>query len=243
LQSCLHYDNSNNLLCCLLVPQVPERARGYQFEYELIKISRIGATIRYTERIYFPGADDFEIFKETQESQTMQYQLKDLAAANDLWHTANARVNARLYHERERIKKEQKSSPIEEQQVFNLDDIEDFFNKHGRGTHLLEYDFDADTPTPIPYKKPTGEMSIYQCWTHKHTKFTVKRFAAPNGVNVDSGRLSKYLKRIKESVYPLAYARARRILILNRDAELKKDEVIAVPLLDRKDILKQQVRL
>jgi hypothetical protein len=63
---------------------------------------------------------------------------------------------------------------------------------------MLEYDFDADTPEPLPYQKRGGAMSIYQCFTHKYTKYSVKRFAAPNGKDVDSGRLSKYLKRIKK---------------------------------------------
>lgn len=171
----------------------------------------------------------------------MQYDMKYLAAANDLWHSANGRVNARLYHERERLKKDQSAISVDENVVHSLDDIDDYFNKYGKGSHLLEYDFDPDSPEPLPYKKADGDMSIYQCWTHKHTKYTVKRYATPNGLSVDSGRLSKYLKKIKESVFPMAYARAKKILDLNENVD-HRDEIEGSPMvLDRKDLLKQQV--
>jgi hypothetical protein len=203
----------------------------------------LGATLKYTERIYLPGADDFEIFKETQETQIISpFDPRYLAAANDLWHTANARVNARLYHERERLKKEQSAVVLDDNEAHSLDDIDDYFTKFGKGSHLLEYDFVADTPEPLTYRKADGNLSIYQCWTHKHTKFSVKRYATPNGLSVDSGRLSKYLKKIKESVYPLAYARAQKILALNDNADIHRDEVEgSVVVLDRKGLLKQQV--
>lgn len=173
----------------------------------------------------------------------MQYDTKDLAAANDLWHTANGRVNARLYHERERLKKEQSAVVLDDNVLHSLDDIDDFYNKYGKGSHFLEYDFTPDSPEPLAYKKDDGKMSIYQCWTHKHTKFTVKRYATPNGLSVDSGRLSKYLQRIKKSVNPMAYARAQKILALNRNVDVDRDDVVGSRMtLDRKDLLKQQVR-
>lgn len=225
--------------------QVPERAKGYFFEYELIKICRIGATIRYTERIYFPGASDFETFKETQDTQTMQYNIKDIEASHELWQTANGKVNARLYHEREKLKKEQSILIDEESKNFCMDDIDVFFNTHGKGSHMLEYDFEADTPEPVPYKKANGEMSIFQCWTHKHTKFSVKRYAAQNGTSVDSGRLSKYLNRIRAGVHPLAYARAQKILALNENVVINRESIESesVVVMDRVDLLKQQVRI
>jgi hypothetical protein len=217
--------------------------QGYQFEYEIEEVTRMGATIKYTERVYFPGADHFETFKEGDETQTMQYPLKDIDAAHDIWHAANAKVNSRLWSERERLKRVQDSAKVDEQEEdYCLVDIEEYFTKHGRGSHMLEYDFEPDTPEPVPYTNRDGKPSIYQCWTHKHTKYTVKRYAALNGKDVDSGRLSKYLKRIKQSVHPLAYARAKKIMDLNDVVASHSEEVVAVPVaLDRRDLLKQQV--
>jgi hypothetical protein len=226
-----------------LYSQIPERVKGYLFEYELVKLTRLGATLRYTERVYSPGADNFETFKEGEETQILQWQTKDLAAPHDLWHTANARVNARLYKERERLKKAQNAVVIDEKvnEVHDVSDIDEFFTKHGRGSHMLELDFTADTSEFVPYKKGDGVMSFYQCWTHKHTSYTVKRFAASNGKGVDSGWLSKYLKQIKQNVHPLAFARAKKILELNELATPRSIEVaISVPL-DREQLLGQQV--
>jgi hypothetical protein len=223
---------------------VPERAQGYQFEYEIHAITRLGATLRYTERIYKPGADDFEVFKETTDIQLMtNYPMKDVETAHDLWHIANAKINERLYHERERLKKAQQSASVAEQEDYSTADIEEFFIKHGKGSHMLEYDYEADTPEPVPYKKADGKMSIYQNWTHKHTKFTVKRYAAANGRDVDSGRLSKYLRRIKQTVHPLAYIRAKKILELNDILDVPHSSAIeCVPTpLGRVQLLKQQV--
>jgi hypothetical protein len=222
---------------------VPRRARGYSFEYELVKISRLGATLQYTERIYYPGADDFEMFKEGDEIQTMQYRIEDIDKAHEHWQAANSRLNARLYIERERLKKAQTSSVVVDESIaHSMDDIEDFFQKHGRGSHLLEYDFTPDTPQPVNYEKSNGQLSIFQCWTHKYTKHSVKRYATQSGKAVDSGRLSNYLKRIKKSDYPLAYARAQKILSLN-DSVVDHSDALAIPIvMDRKDLLKQQVK-
>jgi hypothetical protein len=203
-----------------------------------------GPTIRYTERIYKPGAEDFESFKEGDEVQTMQYNTSELDAAHDLWHSANAKVKARLFVERERLQRIQDSAKVDDNVAYSMEDIEEFFQKHGKGSHLLEYDFTPNTPEPVPYRNAEGKMSIYHCWTHKHTKYIVKRYASASGKGVDSGRLSKYLRRIKESVHPLAYARAKKILDLNETMlHEQSDEVAAVSVpLDRKGQLKQQVR-
>jgi hypothetical protein len=218
--------------------------KGYLFEYELLKITRLGARLRYTERIYLPGADDFESFKEGEETQTLIWQVKELDALHDLWQGAQARCNARLYLERERLKKVQNSSSVNQEDPINLSfpDIEEYFTKYGKGSHMLEYDFDPDTPEPVPYKKADGKMSIFQCWTHKHTKYSVKRYAAPNGKSVDSGRLSKYLKKIKQSLFPLAHARAKKIIELNEGGFIQSNEVDEIEVtLDRREILEQQV--
>jgi hypothetical protein len=220
---------------------VPRRAKGYLFEYELVKLTRLGATLQYTERIYYPGADDFEVFKEGDEIQTMQYPIADIDKAHEHWQAANARLNARLFIERERLKAQQTVVEVDDDVMNSLEDIEAFYQKHGKGSHLLEYDFTPDTPQPLQYQKTNGDFSIFQCWTHKHTKYTVKRYGTQSGKAVDSGRLSNYLKRIKKSDHPLAYARAQKILSLN-ELVVERSEIAIAIVRDRKEILKQQVR-
>ena len=46
-----------------IVLQVPAQARGKLFEYELIQMCRLGATVRYNDLIYKPGAYSLESFK------------------------------------------------------------------------------------------------------------------------------------------------------------------------------------
>ena len=74
--------------------QVPERARGYLFEYEIIKLDRSGPIIRYNNRIYKPGADSFETFKESEECQTMSYPAEEINKLHELWQKATGTCNA-----------------------------------------------------------------------------------------------------------------------------------------------------
>lgn len=100
-----YYSNLRLLLLCFL--QVPQRARGYLFEYEIVKMLRTGAMIMYNNRIYKPGADSFECLQETEEQQTMTYPATLLDDSHETWQKANSRVNARLFNERQALLKRQ----------------------------------------------------------------------------------------------------------------------------------------
>jgi hypothetical protein len=204
-------------------------------------MTRTGPIIRYNDRIYKPGSDAFEYFQETDDPQTMQIMTTLLDDAHELWQKALARCNARLYMERETLRKAQAATARVEKGEYNLDDIDEFYQEHGSGTHLLEYDFTPDTPDRVPYTTKSGQPGSYWCWTHKYTLVSVKRYASYSGKSVDSGRLSKYLASITERIHPLAFARARKILQLNESCrEVDGGRVTAVAL-DRKALLKQQV--
>ena len=76
--------------------QVPEEARGFLFEYQLIKVCRLGATIQYSNRMITPKGDKFCTFEETEDVQTMVLQLDErFKESHDLWQKANGRQNAR----------------------------------------------------------------------------------------------------------------------------------------------------
>ena len=72
----------------------------------------------------------------------MTLQPSQLDVAHESWLKANAKVNARIFAERKVLKAAQVSVDDKEKRgVFNFEDIETFFQKNGRGTHLLEYNF------------------------------------------------------------------------------------------------------
>jgi hypothetical protein len=176
----------------------------------------------------------------------MELEIAGLADAHDDWHKANARCNAKLYKQRELLKSAQVAADEEEKRVFNFEDIELYFQKNGKGTHFLEYEFKPDTPAPVTYTSgKTGLQKFSWCWTHKITFVSVKRFASANGKSTDSGRLSKYLASISEKTHPLAYARAQKILQLNESANVQSPQIEEPEriTLTRKELLAQQVCL
>ena len=73
---------------------MPQRVRGYLFEYETIKLSQAGPVIWCNDRIYKPGADTFEIFKESEEPQTMPYPTEDIEDSHKAWQKAMGKCNA-----------------------------------------------------------------------------------------------------------------------------------------------------
>ena len=174
----------------------------------------------------------------------MIYPVSSLKDSHELWQKANARQNARLYHERETLKAAQDSHLREDMNpTYTLLDIEEYFQKHGRGTHLLEYEFTPDPGGPTEYiRNGTSLTSRYWLWTHKLTNVIVKRFASSSGKSFDSGRLSKALACITKKQHPLAYERAQKILLLNdptRDHSVDKlSPMIAI---ERVDVFRQQV--
>lgn len=196
--------------------QVPQRARGYLFEYELAEVTSSGASIKYTERIYKPGSDSFEYFKETEEVQLMSFPLSSIDESHELWSKALGHTNAVAFVERERMEKIAKATVVSSEDAignFDMKDIDEMFTKEGKGPLLLEMDFKPDTPTWIPYINTKGENSAYWHWSHKLTGKSLKRFQAKTGKSFDTGKLSKYLKVLaKDTSHPLAAARAKKFL-------------------------------
>jgi hypothetical protein len=242
------FSTQHVLFLFLLLVQVPEKVRGYLFEYEIVKNDHVGVTLRYNERVYKPGSDSFACFKETEGEQMMSYSQSQVPDAHELWIKASAKCNAKLYADRELLRV--LTCDGDATSDFDVSDIEEFFQKYGKGTHFLEYDFTADTPEPVTYKTKAGVESYYHCWTHKYTKESVKRFAQKGSSQkgrsaTDSGRLSKYLLSIKEKTFPLAFARAQKILSLNESPTVfSPEECNATPVIamSREQLLKQQVR-
>ena len=140
-------------------------------------MGRMGASIKYCECIIQPDGDSFETFVETEDPQIMPYPYEDLKDAHEAWQVSNARCNARIHIEREALIRSQKGTKPMEDAPIVTEDIDIYFEKHGRGTHLLEYEFSPDTEDPVDYiRVGCGRPSQYWCWTHKLTKVSVKRF-------------------------------------------------------------------
>jgi hypothetical protein len=172
---------------------------GYLFEYDLWKVDRNGATIRFLNRIIKPTADSFETYVETEDVQTMAFPVANLKAAHESWQTANARNNARIYEVQKALLAAQASGDPDEVDLVNFPDIEDYFQKWGKGPHLLEFEFKPDTEEPVEYtREKCGRVSRYWRWSHKLTNTVVKRFASASGKGFDSGRLSKVLSSISQ---------------------------------------------
>jgi hAT family C-terminal dimerisation region len=228
--------------------QVPERAKGYLFEYELVKLtSRVNAVMRYTNRIYMPGSDVFECFEETEETQLMPLPTSNLEDAHELWQQALGRTNAKIYTDNQALEKGRNAIVVDGSTSgplhIDVSDIDSFFQLEGRGPHLLEFEFTPDTEEPVEYLLTNGKPSRYWCWTHRSTGVSVKRFASVSGKSFDTGRLSKYLLSIKESQYPIAYARAKHVLLLNESIREQSDDCLILPAMDRRTLLGQQVKL
>lgn len=240
---------TNNLSLHVNIQQVPERVRGYMFEYELVKVSRSGAFMKYTDRVYKKGADSFEIFKETVETQVMPFPVSGLDDAHEVWMKALGHTNGVAYIERQKKEAIAKSTGglSASEANFDMSDLDDLFSIHGRGTYLFEVDFEPDTPEPIPYLTPKGEQSSFWAWSHKITGKSCKRFQAKSGKSFDTGKLSKYLQTLsKDSSQQLASARAKKILVLagvlTERGQGTKESPILVPTLGRRELLLQQVR-
>lgn len=202
--------------------------------------------MKYTDRVYKPGSDAFEYFKETEDSQHMSFPLSSIDDAHELWCKALGHTNAILYHEKQKKEAIAAATVVDDvENNFDMKDIEDMFAKEGRSPLLLEMDFTPDTPTWVPYLNGKGENSAYWYWSHKITGKSLKRFQAKSGKSFDTGKLSKYLQTLsKDSTNPLACARAKKILVLHKILSEKQNdkEVEAVPTLGRRELLLQQVR-
>jgi hypothetical protein len=224
---------------------VPERAKGYLFEYEIVSVQRGMAKIKYTDRIINPNGTKFEIFKETDETQTMQYRTQDIEKSHELWQQANGRVNAAIYHQKEALIRATKGSDaVIDVEAIDMTDIDAIFSEKGRGPQFLEIEFEPCTPEPEQYSNEKGEVFKKWLWKHRLTGRSFYRHQSANGKSFDSGRLSKFLEGIKKHQHPLAYARAKHILNLNKLHKQAATKEIINPVipLDRRQVLHQQVR-
>jgi hypothetical protein len=223
---------------------VPEQAHGFLFEYELVKIARGTATIRYTDRIIKPQGINFEVYKETEEPQLMPYRLSDIDDSHEKWQQANGRVNVALYHHKQALIKASGTTVVEiNDDNFDMSDIDEVFAAHGRGSHMLEHEF-CPSEEPVWYITVDGQNRQKQVWKHKMTGQTFWRFQNKSGKSYETGRCTKFLDSMKSGRHPLAYARAKRILSLNGNLkyQVNEDEDTEVVPLDRETILSQQVR-
>jgi hypothetical protein len=225
--------------------QIPERVRGgYLFEYELLTVHADdgSSTFKYTERVITSYGPEWEIFKEGDEMQTMVYPVCDIADSHELWQQALVRTNAYIYVTNQRILEANAtlSAAALDAELFDFSDIDERFEKDGKGPHLLEMDFVGDTGGPVDYVDRNGRASKFWMWRHRLTGYCLRRFSNLSGRSFDTGRLSKYLKMIKEHENPLAYARAKHILQLN-DSNLVQGTKDVPLVLERRDLLGQQV--
>jgi hypothetical protein len=214
------------------------------FEYELSKVARGIATIRYTNRIIKNGGTCFETYKETEHTQTMQYKTSDIDASHEKWQQANSKVNAALYFQKQALIKSTECIDLIEPEIIDMKDIDELFSVEGRGPHLLEFEFDPVTEEPELYVNSHGEEKQKWLWKHRITGKTFYRHQSSSGKSFDTGRLSKFLQDLRKASNPLAYARAQHVLQLNGSLKQVTNESNqpVVFQLDRKALLHQQVR-
>jgi hypothetical protein len=202
--------------------------------------------MRYTDRIIKPLGTSFEMFKETEEPQTMPYRVSDIDDSHEKWQQANGRVNAAIYIQKQALLKASGGViEIDQDESFDFSDIDALFAADGRGSHMLEYEFEA-VGEPYSYVTTDGNNSQKWTWKHKMTGKTFTRFQNKSGKSFETGRCTKFLENLKKGAHPLAYARAQHILSLtNPQRHQVTDETSAMTEilpLDRRTILCQQVR-
>jgi hypothetical protein len=196
--------------------------------------------MKYTDRIIKSDGTSFEMFKETQETQTMTYRTQDIDKSHELWQQANGRVNAFIYHQKQALIKATKGTPeVIDVETNNLSDIDTFYMENGK-KGLLEFEFESCSPDPEEYTNEKGETLQKWKWKHRLTGRQFYRHQSRNGKSFDTGRLSKFLMDMKQHDNPLAYARAKHVIQLNKSTKQAITDDIVVPL-DRKQVLRQQV--
>ena len=175
---------------CSVPFQVPERARGHLFEYELLNISRTGATVKYCGRIYKPGAVSFQLFKDQEEEDNIVLQLDALKDAHEVWQVANGTVNAYVNDQIMALKvaaaARTANAPAE---VYTFEDLETAFNKGGGGLNLLLMEYEPGDEGPVFYQTKKNQTNKYWVWRHRLTLHPVKRYASITGNTFDTGRL------------------------------------------------------
>jgi hypothetical protein len=225
--------------------QCPERVKGYLFEYELQSTSRNVAVMKFTERVYKVGAATFETFKEKDETEFMDYPTGDLKKSNEIWHKALGYTNKLANDEKARLREAARGmvQPPSATTEFDFSDIDTLYERRGKGPHLLELDFVQVDAECTPYINRNEEQSSWWMWAHRLTGQKCKRFVNDGGKSYDTGKLVKYMKRIKQHQHPLAFARAKRIMFLNKvdnPVPAEETEVACLPM-NRIDLIRQQV--
>ena len=123
--------------------------RGVLFEYQIKSIyNSKSCTIKFNELVIPAGGNKFNCYKEGVEQQTMSYDLDQLDNAHEIWQVATGRSNARVFEEALKIRN-QNAEVVDGDCVVDLTDIEDKFQKEGRGPHLLEIDFEPVEEAPF----------------------------------------------------------------------------------------------
>ena len=177
---------------------------------------RTGASVKYNNKIYKPGSSSFEAFKDREDEDIIVLHPDAMKEAHEVWQTANAKVNSFLNDQIAALKAAQAARSLDclkEPQTF--EDIESAFNKLGGGPHLLLLEFEPSAVGPIEYETKRKEKNKYWIWRHKITKKEVRRYASTSGNTYDTGRLWSYMRAINQKLFPLAYARAQKIISLN----------------------------
>lgn len=218
------------------------------FEYELVSSDLREAELKYTNRIYKPGTDVFEMFTESKEEQRMQYPLSLLDEGHESWKEALGRSNARIYEQGEEIRRLQQGTAVvttgNQGTTFDFKDINDLFEKNGKGPHMLELDFKPSLAHPTLYTivgSENGEQGSYWLWEHKITGVKVKRYLTISGKSFDTGILSKKLSGMRKSCgFPEAYARAKHIVLLNGNNKTSQTND-RIPKATRKERIAMQV--
>lgn len=172
----------------------------------------------------------------------MQYKTNELDKVHERWQEANGMVNAAIYTKKMELLKSQVTD-VDAIEEFDFSDIDALFESEGRGTHLLEHEFEPFTKDPEQYTNENGEIKMKWKWVHKLTLKQFYRHQSNSGKSFDSGRLSKFLKDLKKHHHPLAYARAQHILVLNGSQKqvVSNDTLSPALPLDRRVLLAQQV--
>jgi hypothetical protein len=228
--------------------QIPERVRGYLFEYELMRLNTDGLTadIKYTNRIYKNDSESFERYKEDddEEEEDMSYPLSDIQPHHLIWKRAQVHCNAVFRNQKINITAIRTAKQNSLKNTWDFKDIDDFFKTHGKGPKLLEFEFEPVTTSPTTYDKKNGGQGEKWIWRHRTVPSSngVSRFASTSGKSFDTGSLTKFLSRISPKEFPEACARGKHIMQLNGSVTINVDDNTASTALDRRTLLKQQVR-
>jgi hypothetical protein len=244
------------------------------FVYEVVDLFENGkAKVKYLEQVVKEGGNRYRVYKEGEKAQVryvifplfvvckdvshktllfysfflnkfLTLKLREIATGHETWCEYNTRVNTRLSVARQELERSQQAEVIEVDADFT--DINELFEKKGRGKHMLELEFLPTTTEGVTEPSPRlGKPIRVWVWKHKTTEAEIRRYPTHSGKGWDTGVLSRYLRSLKVSLHKVAYERAQRILSLNSKMieSVATESMIEKPILKREDLLKQWVSL